>query len=249
MILFTTGRGTPLGFPAPTLKIATQLRARRAQAGLDRLRRRPGAARGLRPAADAALVDAIAAIASGEATRRRAQWRARDRDLEARRHPLSGPAAMPDAAWPLLMTPVSVSEPEKTLESGLSLISDSSRIAGRFLAARRAAAGLDAYPGDFPATLDEAYAIQDAAIASWGRPVIGWKVGRVHPPSGRAIRHRPARRARSSRRPTRRRTARRPRCRSSPRASPPASRSSCCASAAAPPRGQDRLHARRGGRC
>ena len=64
----------------------------------------------------------------------------------------------------------------------MSLTSDSSRIAGRFLAARRAAAGLDAYPGDFPATLKEAYAIQDAAIASWGRPVIGWKVGRVHPP-------------------------------------------------------------------
>jgi 2-keto-4-pentenoate hydratase len=57
-----------------------------------------------------------------------------------------------------------------------------SRIAGRFLAARRAAAGLDTYPGDFPATLDEAYAIQDEAIARWGRPVIGWKVGRVPPP-------------------------------------------------------------------
>jgi 2-keto-4-pentenoate hydratase len=57
-----------------------------------------------------------------------------------------------------------------------------SRIAGRFLAARRAAAGLDDYPGDFPATLDEAYAIQDEAIARWGRPVIGWKVGRVPPP-------------------------------------------------------------------
>jgi 2-keto-4-pentenoate hydratase len=64
----------------------------------------------------------------------------------------------------------------------LSLTDDTSRIAGRFLAARRAAAGLESYPGDFPATLDEAYAIQDKAIASWGRPVIGWKVGRVHPP-------------------------------------------------------------------
>src|SRR4051812_26197583 len=64
----------------------------------------------------------------------------------------------------------------------MSLTSDTRRIAGRFLAARRAAAGLESYPGDFPATLDHAYAIQDAAIASWGRPVIGWKVGRVHPP-------------------------------------------------------------------
>jgi 2-keto-4-pentenoate hydratase len=64
----------------------------------------------------------------------------------------------------------------------MSLTSDSSRIAGRFLAARRAAAGLDAYPGDFPATLEDAYAIQDAAIDSWDRPVVGWKVGRVHSP-------------------------------------------------------------------
>src|SRR6218665_3416222 len=64
----------------------------------------------------------------------------------------------------------------------VTLVDDRNRIAGRFLAARRAAAGLDAYPGDFPASLDEAYAIQDAAIAAWGRPVIGWKVGRVAEP-------------------------------------------------------------------
>lgn len=64
----------------------------------------------------------------------------------------------------------------------MSLTSDTSRIAGRFLAARRAASGLESYPGEFPATLGEAYAIQDDAIASWGRPVIGWKVGRVFPP-------------------------------------------------------------------
>lgn len=64
----------------------------------------------------------------------------------------------------------------------MTLVEARSRIAGRFLAARRAAAGLDDYPGDLPATLDEAYAIQDEAIARWGRPVIGWKVGRVPPP-------------------------------------------------------------------
>ena len=61
-------------------------------------------------------------------------------------------------------------------------IGDSSRIAGRFLAARRAAVGLADYPGPFPATLEEAYEIQNEAIAAWGRPVIGWKVGRVPPP-------------------------------------------------------------------
>jgi len=85
------------------------------------------------------------------------------------------------------MTPVSVSHRKKNSESGLSLTDETSRIAGRFLAARRAASGLESYPGDFPATLDEAYAIQDQAIASWGRPVIGWKVGRVHPPLSEAF--------------------------------------------------------------
>lgn len=64
----------------------------------------------------------------------------------------------------------------------MSVVEVRSRIAGRFLAARRAATGLDDYPGDFPATLDEAYATQDEAIAGWGRPVIGWKVGRVAAP-------------------------------------------------------------------
>ena len=62
------------------------------------------------------------------------------------------------------------------------LADDAAAIAGRFLAARRAAAGLDAYPGDFPETLDAAYRIQDEAIAAWGRPVIGWKVGRINEP-------------------------------------------------------------------
>lgn len=64
----------------------------------------------------------------------------------------------------------------------MPIVAARSQIAGRFLAARRAAEGLDDYPGDFPATLDEAYAIQDEAIARWGRPVVGWKVGRVAPP-------------------------------------------------------------------
>jgi 2-keto-4-pentenoate hydratase len=59
---------------------------------------------------------------------------------------------------------------------------ESALIAGRFLSARRSATGLADYPGVLPHTLDEAYAVQDAAIASWGKPVVGWKVGRVVPP-------------------------------------------------------------------
>jgi 2-keto-4-pentenoate hydratase len=62
------------------------------------------------------------------------------------------------------------------------LTSDPAAIAGRFLAARRCAARLDVYPGDFPETLSEAYAVQDQAVAAWGRPAIGWKVGRINPP-------------------------------------------------------------------
>ncbi|MFN3944692.1 MAG: 2-keto-4-pentenoate hydratase [Allosphingosinicella sp.] len=59
---------------------------------------------------------------------------------------------------------------------------DVEAIAGRFVEARRAARRLDAYPGPLPDTLDDAYAIQDAAIARWNRPVIGWKIGRVGSP-------------------------------------------------------------------
>jgi 2-keto-4-pentenoate hydratase len=78
------------------------------------------------------------------------------------------------------MTPVSVSKCGKAGECDLSL-DDRSRIADRFLAARRAASGLADYPGEFPVTLEDAYAIQDEAIARWEQPVIGWKVGRVPP--------------------------------------------------------------------
>jgi 2-keto-4-pentenoate hydratase len=59
---------------------------------------------------------------------------------------------------------------------------ESAAIADRFLTARRAATGLADYPGQLPRTLDEAYAVQDAAMASWGKKVVGWKVGRVMPP-------------------------------------------------------------------
>lgn len=64
----------------------------------------------------------------------------------------------------------------------MSLNDQSGEIAARFLAARRSAVGLDAYPGDFPASLEGAYAVQDAAISGWGRRIRGWKVGRVMPP-------------------------------------------------------------------
>lgn len=56
---------------------------------------------------------------------------------------------------------------------------DSAAVARRFVEARRAARALPDYPGPLPRSLDEAYARQDAAIALWDEPVLGWKVGRI----------------------------------------------------------------------
>lgn len=62
------------------------------------------------------------------------------------------------------------------------LSENAATIARRFLSARRTARGLADYPGEFPQTLDQAYAVQDAAVAAWGKPVLGWKIGRIHAP-------------------------------------------------------------------
>lgn len=53
------------------------------------------------------------------------------------------------------------------------------KIAEALLAARAKKTPLTLYPGTPPATMAEAYAIQDAAIAIDGRRVGGWKVGRI----------------------------------------------------------------------
>lgn len=55
-------------------------------------------------------------------------------------------------------------------------------VAEAFVAARRAARVLPAYPGIRPADLAAAYAIQDCAIGLDGRAIVGWKVGRILPP-------------------------------------------------------------------
>ncbi len=54
-----------------------------------------------------------------------------------------------------------------------------SSIAEAFVEARRSAAILDHYPGTIPTTLEDGYRIQDLAIDLDGRPVRGWKVGKV----------------------------------------------------------------------
>jgi len=55
------------------------------------------------------------------------------------------------------------------------------RIAESFVAARAERRSLAEYPGPFPQTLDEAYAIQLEAIGLLGRPIKGWKVARLPP--------------------------------------------------------------------
>lgn len=60
---------------------------------------------------------------------------------------------------------------------------DSARaVAGAFVAARREKRALTTYPGEAPSDLAAAYAIQDLAIGIDGRPVAGWKVGRINVP-------------------------------------------------------------------
>jgi len=68
IILFTTGRGTPLGFPAPTLKIASNSALAARKAGWIDFDAGQVLDAGFEPAAGA-LLDLIAATASGEATK------------------------------------------------------------------------------------------------------------------------------------------------------------------------------------
>jgi 2-keto-4-pentenoate hydratase len=56
------------------------------------------------------------------------------------------------------------------------------KIAAKFVAARAAGTSLPNFPGDVPATLAEAYRVQDLAIASVKGDVGGWKVGRIFSP-------------------------------------------------------------------
>ncbi len=55
-------------------------------------------------------------------------------------------------------------------------------IARSFVDARTQDIVLESYPGAMPASLTEAYAIQDKAISYIGRAVGGWKLGRINAP-------------------------------------------------------------------
>ena len=54
-------------------------------------------------------------------------------------------------------------------------------IALAFVAARRQARSLPAYPGILPPDMATAYAVQDQAIGLWPDQIVGWKVGLVSP--------------------------------------------------------------------
>jgi 2-keto-4-pentenoate hydratase len=56
------------------------------------------------------------------------------------------------------------------------------QIADAFRQARLGAVALAAYPGGVvPATLEEAYVIQDLAIENWPDAIVGWKVATIQP--------------------------------------------------------------------
>ena len=64
----------------------------------------------------------------------------------------------------------------------LTTFADAQSIAEVFVAARQKARGFSSYPGKLPSDLEQAYAIQDAAIALRGGAPVGWKVGRINTP-------------------------------------------------------------------
>lgn len=63
----------------------------------------------------------------------------------------------------------------------MTLSTAQTRISDAFTRARRARAALPDFPGEAPATLAEAYAIQDRSIAAWPDAVAGWKIGLIPP--------------------------------------------------------------------
>jgi 2-keto-4-pentenoate hydratase len=55
----------------------------------------------------------------------------------------------------------------------------SGQVASSLVKARGEGRALTAYPGPIPKTMEDAYAIQDAAIGLWDDAIAGWKIGLV----------------------------------------------------------------------
>lgn len=64
---------------------------------------------------------------------------------------------------------------------------EAQRIANAFVAARREARPLLTYPGVLPRSLDEAYRVQDRALAIGAGAIGGWKVGRIMLPASETV--------------------------------------------------------------
>lgn len=60
-------------------------------------------------------------------------------------------------------------------------VATADEIAGALVGARLSRRALDGFPGPMPASLDEAYRIQEAGIARWDDTIAGWKIGMVNP--------------------------------------------------------------------
>jgi 2-keto-4-pentenoate hydratase len=71
---------------------------------------------------------------------------------------------------------------ERTKATGTDLPQEADAISRRLVGARLNVTGLPDFPGQLPATLEEAYAIQAASITRWPDTVAGWKVGKIPEP-------------------------------------------------------------------
>jgi 2-keto-4-pentenoate hydratase len=60
-------------------------------------------------------------------------------------------------------------------------VSDAASIAAVFVKARRSATAMDRFPGRTPASMADAYVVQDEALKLWPAQPRGWKLGRIAP--------------------------------------------------------------------
>lgn len=71
---------------------------------------------------------------------------------------------------------------EAIVDESCSNTVEPAEIAHRLVRARQQGGALTAFPGAIPATLADAYGVQDIGIRLFAQPVEGWKVGRILPP-------------------------------------------------------------------
>lgn len=82
----------------------------------------------------------------------------------------------------LYLTPVSFKRfKQERKEEYMSGNANSEMVARTFVEARSTGRAIARYPAMIPTSLTEGYEIQDHAIALDGRPVAGWKVGKIGP--------------------------------------------------------------------